>query len=207
MLFRLNNVSETNFHTPVILPDVLEIQKGEHLLITGPSGCGKSTLLNLIAGLKPLKSGEIEFENIKYSSLKAKQLDALRASRFGFIFQQLHLIGHLTVQQNICLAQQQANMAFTSDLIASLGLEPVAKKKTRNLSFGQAQRVAIARATANKPAVIFADEPTSSLDDNNTEKVMNLLFSEANKTGASIIAATHDARIQDRFDNVLELAK
>lgn len=206
MLLQLENISQANFYTAVELPEQLKVEKGEHLLVIGPSGCGKSTLLNLIAGLKPLKDGEIKFQDKAYSDLSPQQLDQLRSKHFGFIFQRLNLIGHLNVIQNISLAQDTKNTEHIHELIKSLGLEKLATQKARDLSFGEAQRVAIARALANKPAVIFADELTSSLDDVNTQKVMDIIFSEADKTNATIIAVTHDARIKDRFKNILEIA-
>jgi len=172
-------------------------------LLLGPSGCGKTTLMNLMAGLLKPSSGEISFEDQSYS--KVSNMDELRARNFGFIFQKIHLIGHLSVVQNIALAQTIIDHARVQALINELGLLGKEHQKARDLSVGEAQRVAIARAMANHPKVIFADEPTSALDDVNTEKVMSLVLEQAKKTGASLIAATHDARIKGFFDNVLEM--
>ena len=122
------------------------------------------------------------------------------------MFQRLHLIGHLSVVQNIALAQHKPDLSNIQILITDLGLEGKENQKARDLSVGEAQRVAIARAVANTPKVIFADEPTSALDDQNAENVMNLIFGQAQKTGATVIAATHDARIKNRFTSVLEMS-
>ncbi|MFA5593571.1 MAG: ABC transporter ATP-binding protein [Micavibrio sp.] len=180
--------------------------KGKHQLLLGPSGCGKTTLMNILAGLLRPGSGNIAFEGQDYSRLSDGALDHLRARNFGFVFQKLHLIGHLTAAQNIAIAQEKSDPERVHALIGDMGLSGKESRKARDLSVGEAQRVAIARALANNPAVIFADEPTSALDDANTERVMNLLFEQAGKTGATLIVATHDARIKGRFHDIVEMA-
>ena len=186
------------------LPEYL-INQGQHVLLLGPSGCGKTTLLNILAGLLKPSTGEIVFNDRNYSKLSDHALDRLRAENFGFVFQKLHLIGHLSAMQNIALAQTRPNPARIQALINDLGLSSKRHRKARDLSVGEAQRVAIARAVANEPQVIFADEPTSALDDANTHRVMDLIFRSAQNAGSTIIAATHDARIKGRFDTVLEI--
>lgn len=206
MLFDVKNV-EVQVKDEIILnKQGLRVESRKHFLLLGPSGCGKTTLMNVMAGLLRASSGDVFFEGKNYAALSDQKLDRLRAENFGFVFQKLHLIGHLTVRQNIALAQSKPNPKKIEELINDLGLSGKEARKARDLSVGEAQRAAIARAVANTPKVIFADEPTSALDDENTQKVMDLIIAQATKNGATIIAATHDARIKHRFDTVLELA-
>ena len=158
-----------------------------------------------MSGLLRPSSGTVLFENKNYTTLSDIEIDKLRAENFGFIFQKLHLIGHLNVEQNITLAQNNPNSQNVNKLINNLGLSGKNKQMARELSFGEAQRVAIARGVANNPKVIFADEPTSALDDTNTEKVMNLIFSQVEKTNSTLIVCTHDHRIKKLFFNVMEI--
>lgn len=205
-MFEISNLKyETDGRTILGLPEYA-INQGQHLLLLGPSGCGKTTLLNILAGLLKPSSGEIAFNGTSYSKLSERGLDQLRAERFGFVFQRLHLIGHLSATQNIALAQTQPDPLRIQGLIHDLGLSHKAHRKARDLSVGEAQRVAIARAVANEPQVVFADEPTSALDDANTHRVMDLIFQSARNAGSTLITATHDARIKERFDTVLEMA-
>ena len=206
MLFNIKNL-EYSFKKQKILSKKLsfKLNKSNHLLILGPSGCGKTTLLNLMAGLLRVSNGVIEFEGNDYSLLSNNEIDETRANNFGFIFQKLHLINHLNVEQNIILAKNKNHSQNIYSLIEQLGLSKIKKQEIRNLSFGEAQRVAIARALINNPKVIFADEPTSALDDLNTKKVINLLFSNAIKNKSTLIVCTHDRRIKSKFSNILEL--
>ena len=205
MLFTLNNIEYHQNDTNVLKTQSRSLTAGQSTLLLGPSGCGKTTMMNIMAGLLKPSSGEISFDGTSYTSLSDKSIDKLRADNFGFVFQALHLIDHLSVAQNIALAQTIPNTERVLALINDLGLSGKEKQKARDLSVGEAQRVAIARAVANNPKVIFADEPTSALDDENTQKVMELLFDQATKTGATIIAATHDERIKKHFDKVWEI--
>ena len=206
MLFTLKDVALTSQGKTILPPTTLNVESGKHLLLIGPSGCGKTTLLNIMSTLLRASDGAISYEGTDYKTLSDKKLDNLRAYNFGFVFQSMHLIGHLTVQQNIEVAQTQPDVQRIRSLINDLGLNGKEKQKAHNLSGGEAQRVAIARALANTPNVIFADEPTSALDDQNTENVMELLFEQAEKSNATLITATHDARIKHRFENVLEMS-
>jgi putative ABC transport system ATP-binding protein len=205
MLFDIKNLEYEMEGCAVLGLQSLTILSGQHLLLLGPSGCGKTTLLNVMAGLCRPTSGVVSYKNKEYTALSEPDLDQLRAENFGFVFQKLHLIGHLSVAQNIALAQTKPDPARVQMLINDLGLSGKDIQKARDLSVGEAQRVAIARAVANNPNVIFADEPSSALDDTNTAKVMDLIFLQAEKTGATIIAATHDERIKNRFSKILEM--
>lgn len=205
-MLEIKNVTYRIADKDILPPQSLTIEQGQHLLLLGPSGCGKTTLMNLAAGLLRPTSGDIEFQGKGYAVLSDSALDSLRAENFGFVFQKLHLIGHLTVAQNIAVAQTKTDPTRINTLLVELGMADKAGQRARDLSVGEAQRVAIARAVVNNPKVIFADEPTSALDDANTDKIMNLIFTQAAKTGATVIAATHDARIKERFGQVLEMA-
>ncbi len=205
-MFNLKNIRHTYIPNHEALPKDIFIDRGEHLLLLGPSGCGKTTLMNLMATLLPLESGEVIFENVSYSKLSETQKDTMREENFGFVFQRHHLIGHLSVMQNIAVVQKKQDDAYIKSLINTVGLAGKEKQKARDLSVGEAQRVAIARALANKPKVIFADEPTSALDDHNTQAIIDLIFEQAKETNATIIAATHDERIKSRFKNILEMS-
>lgn len=182
---------------------------GEHALILGDSGSGKTSLLNLLAGLRHPSSGTLCVDDQNLADLSLSALDQFRGKHIGIVFQSLHLISALSVLQNLMLAQSLAGQEQDEEralaVLASLGLEEKASAKTNELSGGQAQRVAIARAVINRPTVILADEPTSALDDSNTEKVLALLKEQADACEASLVIATHDKRLMDRFDNQLRL--
>ena len=205
MLFQIKNL-EYSLNEKIILKSLnLVLKKNNHLLIIGPSGSGKTTLINLMAGLLKPTNGQIIFEDKEYNSLSEYQIDNLRLNNYGFIFQKLYLINHLTVEQNIQLAIQKSDKNFIDDLLSNLNLYEYKKKFARELSFGEAQRVAIARGVVNKPKVIFADEPTSALDDKNVEKVIDLIFTQANHNKSTLIVCTHDSRIQKFFNNILKV--
>ncbi len=206
MLFRIINLEYKLENLKILSDQNFSIKEGNHLLILGPSGSGKTTLINLMAGLIKPSNGNIFFKEKNYSSLSETESDDLRSKNFGFIFQKLHLIGHLNIIQNIKLAQNSSDSLNTLELIEGLGLIEKKKERVSDLSLGEAQRVAIARGVANNPKVIFADEPTSSLDDGNAKNVMDLIFSQTRKTNSTLIVSTHDERIKKHFSNVLELS-
>ncbi len=189
----------------------LTLEKGAHCLLIGPSGCGKTTLMAVMGGLMRAQRGDVVFDGASYAGLSARALDALRVRAFSFVFQRLHLIGHLTAAQNVALAASGAGLradeARVAALLEAVGLAGKHNQKAQSLSQGEAQRVAIARAMMNNPQVIFADEPTSALDDRHTDIVMDLLFSMALAQGASLVVATHDARIKNRFSHVVEMGQ
>ena len=205
MFFKIINL-EFKLKAKSILKKIdFTIEKNKHLLILGSSGCGKTTLINLMTGLLKPSSGEIFFEDKNYSLLSDQELDNLRSENFGLIFQKLHLIKHLNIEQNISLAKNKSHSLNIDELINDLGLFGRNKQIAKNLSVGESQRVAIARGIANNPKVIFADEPTSALDELNTKKVIELLFTQAKKTYATLIVSSHDYRIKKYFSNILEM--
>ena len=205
MHFKIENLKFKYDNQIIFDSQNFTINRGQKLLIHGPSGCGKTTLINLMSGLLQSQFGKIIFENEDLFELSENQLDKLRAKNFGFVFQRLYLINYLNVEQNIQLANISSNSSDMNSLIEELGLLDKRKSKIIELSVGEAQRVAIARAIVSKPKVIFADEPTSALDDNNSEKVMKLLFAQAEKNNTTLIVSSHDSRIKKKFSNSLEL--
>jgi putative ABC transport system ATP-binding protein len=185
------------------------VAPGKHSLILGPSGSGKSTLLHLIAGLLRPSRGQIRVAGQDLGALAPTELDALRGKNIGIVLQRLHLIRALTVRDNLRLAQSLAglpvSLARVDRLLAELGIAALATARPARLSEGEAQRVAIARAVVNQPTLILADEPTSALDDANCEAVLGLLRAQAEASGATLLIATHDARLKARFTHRLEL--
>ena len=187
----------------------LRIARGEHTLLLGPSGCGKTTLLNVIAGIVSPLAGQININGVALEALTASQRDHFRGKHIGLVMQRLHLISALTIHQNLRLTQQLAGAVVDEGrIVATLEALGVAEKLARyprELSQGEAQRVAIARAVVNRPALILADEPTSALDDTNCRAAIDLLFAQATTHGATLIVATHDARIKARFERVMAI--
>jgi putative ABC transport system ATP-binding protein len=187
-----------------ILKDVsLSLTKNDHILIHGASGCGKSTLMHIMAGLLKPTSGSLHFDGQDYNDLSTPELDTLRNQNFGFIFQKIHLINHLTARQNI---QISSSHEINMDIINDLGIIDILDQKASSLSVGEAQRVALVRALSNKPSIVFADEPTSALDKKNADSVIDMLFTQAKKNNFSLVITSHDERIQSRFDNKLGLS-
>jgi putative ABC transport system ATP-binding protein len=182
----------------LVFPDV-DVAQGAVLLLSGPSGCGKSTWLALVAGLVAPASGALTVADQPLAALKKIAADAWRARAIGFLPQKLHLSAALTVQQNLALAQWAAGQpedgVRIQAALQSLGVHELAGRKPGQLSGGQAQRVALARAVLLQPKVILADEPTASLDDEAAADAVGLLLSTAKTHHATLVIATHDARI------------
>jgi putative ABC transport system ATP-binding protein len=167
----------------------------------GPSGSGKSTLLHCLAGIFPPDKGEIWFEGERLDTLSDARRTEFRRTAFGFVFQFGQLVPELTVTDNIALplllSKQNRKSAYATarEWLPRLELDGLGGRRTGELSGGQAQRVALARAMVTKPKLLFADEPTGSLDTLTGELVMELLVSTAREDGATMILVTHDARV------------
>lgn len=205
MFFLVKNLDFVIANNTILSELNFSLDNGSHLIISGPSGSGKSTLINLMSGLYRPTSGHVSFESNDYSKLTDKDIDEMRAKNFGLIFQRLHLIKHLTVEQNILLGFNKIKLPNIEKLIEDIGLTAKKKQLAKDLSFGESQRVAIARGVVNNPKIIFADEPTSSLDDENTTTVLELISAQAKKNKSSIVISTHDERVKKFFKNILEI--
>lgn len=185
------------------------ISKGEQILLLGESGSGKTTLLHLLGGLLKSQIGKIVIENTDITQLSESELDYFRATHFGFVFQQNHLINALNVSDNLLLAPFLAGLRYDISrvelILSYLGLSEKKNAKVNELSQGQAQRVAIARAILNKPCIILADEPTSALDDKNCEQVISLLLKVAIENHSTLVIATHDQRLKSKIKRHIQL--
>lgn len=189
-------------------PDI-NCKKGEHLLIMGPSGCGKTTLLHLLAGLLKPSSGEITINGTNITRLHRSLLDKYRGKEIGFVFQKPHFIQALSVIENIrivpYLNHQDTEEEEIARILNRLNLSDKRDSRVNRMSEGELQRLSIARAVINKPTIILADEPTSSLDDKSCEESISLLKSVAEANGSSLIIVTHDKRLLGHFNHVITL--
>ncbi|TKD61419.1 ABC transporter ATP-binding protein [Flavobacterium sp. ASW18X] len=187
----------------------LHLDEAESLLILGKSGVGKTTLLHLLAGLIRPATGNVTINHTDITTLSAKALDAFRGKQIGMVFQNNHALRSLTVLENLkarlYFTKKTSNKNALVELLNVLGIADCQNKKTNELSIGQLQRLGIALAVVHQPKLILADEPTSSLDDTNCTKVMQLLQEQATANKANLIVITHDQRIKANFKNVLTL--
>lgn len=191
------------------LPDII-LDAGKELLILGQSGSGKTTLLNILGGLLKPHSGEIIIHDTSLYQLKGSNLDKFRGNHIGIIFQKTHILSALTVKENLQLAAYFGGSKEKEDIdyiLRELQILHKSGAKVQTLSEGEAQRVSIARALINRPHIILADEPTSSLDDINTEKVISLLKSQAKMLNAILIVVTHDQRVKSHISNQITVEK
>lgn len=187
----------------------LFVPSGQFLSIIGPSGSGKSTLLGLIAGLDSPTTGRVVIDGEDITALDEDQLARLRGEKIGYVFQFFHLIPSLTAFENVLVPMEIAGISEAdkkaTDLLADMGLAERAHHYPSQLSGGEQQRVAIARALANDPPILLADEPTGNLDWANGRHIMELLLEIHQKTGTTIVLATHDTQLTSRADVVLAL--
>jgi ABC-type lipoprotein export system ATPase subunit len=187
----------------------LKLEQGSHWLILGQSGSGKTTLMHLLAGLLKPKAGSIKISGNDIGAMKEVDLDRFRGKNIGLVFQKAHLIDVLNVVDNLALGQYLAGLKQDkkriNEVLKELNMEHKAKSKPFELSQGEQQRVTIARAVLNKPSVLFADEPTASLDDVNAHKVIDLLEQQALRYKATLVIATHDQRVKGRIANQINL--
>jgi len=186
----------------------IDLNSNENLLIIGDSGVGKTTLMHLLAGLLKSNSGSIKLFDKELNQMSSYQLDSFRKNNIGIVFQRPHFVNSLTVKENLQLAQYIANKNDNTrieSILKNLNIFEKSNKKTNQLSQGEKQRVSIALAIVNSPKLILADEPTSSLDDNNCSKVIKLLKKQATDFGAQLIVITHDSRLKKHFKKSIEL--
>ena len=179
----------------------LAIQEGEIVAIMGPSGSGKSTLLHCLAGILRADSGEVIFDGANINKLSDKKRNQLRREQFGFVFQFSQLVPELTALDNVALpllingVKKSEAYLEAQRWLKKVGVESIAQHIPGELSGGQAQRVAIARSMIIKPRILFADEPTGSLDSYNSEKVMELFIKTAREHNTTVVMVTHESTI------------
>ncbi|MEH2095493.1 MULTISPECIES: DevA family ABC transporter ATP-binding protein [unclassified Nostoc] len=195
-----------------ILFDInLEIYSGEIVIMTGPSGSGKTTLLSLIGGLRSVQEGSLKFLGEELVGVSQNKLVQMRRN-IGYIFQAHNLLGFLTAKQNVQMAVELNNnisqteaVAKSKAMLGSVGLEERVDYYPDNLSGGQKQRIAIARALVNRPPLVLADEPTAALDKQSGRDVVEIMQSLAKNQGTTILLVTHDNRILDIADRIVEM--
>jgi putative ABC transport system ATP-binding protein len=189
------------------LKDVnLTIEEGEFVVILGPSGSGKSTLLNVISGLDTVTSGEITFRGETLTNLDEEEMTAFRRKHLGFIFQQYNLLQNLNVYENIQIGSDIGTAPLDiADLLEKVGLEKARNKYPSQLSGGEQQRVSIVRSLAKNPDIIFCDEPTGSLDEENSKKILQLLQNLNEDYNKTVIVITHNLGIAEMADKVIKM--
>ncbi len=187
----------------------IELLKNENLLIKGNSGSGKTTLLHLMAGILQPSNGKITIENTETTTLKPHQMDKFRGNKMGVIFQENYFIESLSVMKNLTyissLCGLKPDKTYIKSLLQNLNIEHLSSKKPSQLSRGEFQRFSIARALVNKPVLLVADEPTSSLDDDNCQRFILLIKQMCKQYNLTLIVATHDSRLKSEFDKVISL--
>ena len=187
------------------------VASGEQVFVHGPSGCGKSTLLGLLSGMLAVQQGQVNVLGERLDTLKSRQRDRFRANHIGYVFQQFNLIPYLSACENIALAShfcQHREAADSRELLSQLGITGAEQHKpTARLSIGQQQRVAIARALVNRPQLLIADEPTSSLDSDNCDAFMQLLMTMAAQHHFTLVFVSHDLALGRFFDRIEALGE
>lgn len=201
--------SENEVHA---LKDVsLSVNKGEFIAVIGPSGSGKSTFLSIAGALLQSTKGEVVLNGKNLSSIKPKDLTALRLHEIGFILQTSNLVPYLNVLEQLLVVKKMAGKVtnedkqYAKELLKSLGLDTKLKKYPEQLSGGERQRTAIARAFMNDPSIILADEPTASLDSKRAFEVVQLIAKETKTRNKAAIMVTHDERMLEYCDKVYRM--
>ena len=208
-MFALSRVRHRYGDRTALAIDDWRVGQGEQWLVIGPSGSGKTTLLHLLAGVLRAQEGTVSVADEDLGALTQAALDRFRGRHIGIVLQRMHLMPSLTVARNLLLAQYCAGLSQDrrriDEVLQDLGIADKADAYPRELSHGQAQRVAVGRAVLNRPRLLLADEPTSNLDDANCAQALDLLVRQAAHCGATLLIATHDARLKARFDRQMTL--
>ncbi|MGB9111230.1 MAG: ABC transporter ATP-binding protein [Acidimicrobiales bacterium] len=187
--------------TPALRGATLSVKRGEILAVMGPSGSGKSTLLHCLAGILVPDSGEVSFDGQRLDTMREEQRSRLRRDRFGFVFQFGQLVPELTAEENVALplllggTRREEAVRAARAWLERLQLEGLERHRAGEMSGGQAQRVALARSLVAHPDVLFADEPTGSLDSLTGELVMGLMTAAAREEGTTVVLVTHEPRV------------
>ncbi|HEY7574585.1 MAG TPA: ABC transporter ATP-binding protein [Thermoanaerobaculia bacterium] len=196
---------------PAVDDVTLTIRRGEFVALQGPSGSGKTTLLNLLGLLDLPDTGRVEVAGEDAARLSENERSDTRRDRFGFVFQTFNLIAVLTAEENVAFPMALAGVARPEraararELLASMGISEKRRVRPDLLSGGQRQRVAIARALANRPDIVFADEPTANLDSRTADGILDLMRDACDRSGAAFLFATHDPRVVARARRVVSL--
>ncbi|HXN03742.1 MAG TPA: ABC transporter ATP-binding protein [Candidatus Acidoferrum sp.] len=186
----------------------LSVDQGSFVGLIGPSGSGKSSLMYLLSGLKRPTRGTVAFDGQDYRQISTPGLMSLRRQRYGFVFQQHFLINYLTALENVMVGAVKRNhdvVAYAQELLRRVGLGDKLRQRPYQLSIGERQRVAVARALVHRPAIVFADEPTASLDQATGREVINLLVDYRSRAGGSVVVVTHDPAMLTGADRVLQM--
>lgn len=189
----------------------LDFADGSHTCLVGSSGMGKTTLLNTIAGIVVPSSGRVLYDDTDITRLSESQRDRFRSRHVGYVFQTFNLLQGLSCVENVALARALAGHGGSeaderaTELLGRVGLGERLDEMSSHLSVGEQQRVAIARALVNRPSVVLADEPTANLDEDASDNVLDLLREITTEEGSILIVVTHEARVRDRFEQVLRL--
>ena len=187
----------------------LSIEEGSFVAVTGPSGSGKSTLLHILGGLEKPSEGTVQYRDKDLYQYNDNQLSVLRRRRFGFVFQSYNLVKELTGYENmllpVMLDGKKPDEAYLNRIIEILGIGDRLNHLPGAMSGGQQQRFSIARALANKPAVLFADEPTGNLDGKAGREVMTLLQTISHELGITMVLVTHDTKVAEQADRIIRL--
>ena len=187
--------------TPALRGADLSVQRGEVLAVMGPSGSGKSTLLYCLAGILVPDSGQVSFDGQRLDTMREEQRSRLRRDRFGFVFQSGQLVPELTAEENVALplllggTHRKEALRGARAWFGRLELDGLERHRAGEMSGGQAQRVALARGLVAQPDVLFADEPTGSLDSLTGELVMGLMTGAAREEGTTVVLVTHEPRV------------
>lgn len=187
----------------------MRVETSELVAVVGASGSGKSTFLSLVAGLDQFDDGDILINNQSIKNLNSQQMTKFRAQNIGFVFQQFHLIQHLTAFENIVLPLEILGRPFTAadinQALENVGLAHRASHKPTELSGGECQRLAMARGLITKPSLLLADEPSGNLDSETGERVMKLFFEQVRATKTTTVLVTHDMELAQKCDRIFVL--
>jgi putative ABC transport system ATP-binding protein len=208
-MIKTNNIAHSYSKGSEIVFNDISLNQGDQVLIIGNSGCGKTTMLHILSGLLNPSTGNVFINEKNLYEFSSSDLDAFRGKNIGIVFQVHHFVKSLNVEDNLLLNQKLSGLkkdkARVSQVLDRVNLLNKLTAKVFELSEGEKQRISIARALLNSPKIILADEPTSSLDDDSCEGVVDLLKSSAESENATLVIVTHDQRLKNSFSNVINM--